>query len=337
MTVVSSDSGDRPVPAIIASDTAPLTTRDASAPSLNGARPALARVDAVPDAGLYAILGVSATASDAEVQIAYRRKAARLATSRGRSGRELRQLNAAYEVLGNPTRRAEYDLASQVTLPVITPQRPTGVEVPFQAAPTPASPRHRTGRAAPGSNGGLPEIVAVLLVVGLAVGAVVFLIPRIPINLSALNALGSVLAVGPAPRRVAIEPVTAPEATPTLAAAPTATAVATAPPVAAADRFSGTTVAVLIPSPAPFSTETVVAKLRRDGAPAPDVDIWATVQYRTAQERWPATGTVKTDATGTATITFNVGPATAGYPVQVHVFTQADGQQPSWSTSFTPG
>ena len=44
-----------------------------------------------------------------------------------------------------------------------------------------------------------------------------------------------------------------------------------------------------------------------------------------------------TDATGAATITFNIGGATPNYPVTVHVFTRADDdQQLSWSTSFTP-
>ena len=36
------------------------------------------------------------------------------------------------------------------------------------------------------------------------------------------------------------------------------------------------------------------------------------------------------------TITFNVGQATPGYQVDVHVFAQVDDQQLSWSTSFTP-
>jgi hypothetical protein len=64
--------------------------------------------------------------------------------------------------------------------------------------------------------------------------------------------------------------------------------------------------------------------------------VWSTVQYRTTQERWPATGSLRTDAGGAASITFNVGPATPGYPVEVHVFAQVDDQQLSWTTTFTP-
>ena len=60
------------------------------------------------------------------------------------------------------------------------------------------------------------------------------------------------------------------------------------------------------------------------------------IQYRTTEERWPPVGAVKTDASGTATITFNVGAPTPNYPVQVRVFVQADDQQLTWSTSFTP-
>jgi hypothetical protein len=66
------------------------------------------------------------------------------------------------------------------------------------------------------------------------------------------------------------------------------------------------------------------------------MDVWTTVDYRTTQERWPATGTVKTDATGAATITFNIGAATPNYEVTVHAFTQTDDQQLTWSTTFTP-
>ena len=80
----------------------------------------------------------------------------------------------------------------------------------------------------------------------------------------------------------------------------------------------------------------MVLRLRRDGQPAANFDVWSTVKYRTTEERWPPEGSVKTDASGTATITFNVGGATPNYPVQVRVFVQADDQQLTWSTSFTP-
>ena len=80
-------------------------------------------------------------------------------------------------------------------------------------------------------------------------------------------------------------------------------------------------------NPPQNTPESVVIKLRRDGQPAANLDVWATVDYRTTTERWPTAGTVKTDASGSATITFNVGQATPGFPVQVHVFAQLDADQ----------
>ena len=90
------------------------------------------------------------------------------------------------------------------------------------------------------------------------------------------------------------------------------------------------------PTPAQNVQQNVVIKLRQDNQPAANFDVWAIVQYRTTQERWPATGSVKTDAAGAATITFNIGATTPNYPVQVQVFAQVDDQQLSWSTTFTP-
>lgn len=331
-----SDSGDQPTHPASRPD-AELATRPSLARGANGVDHARVGASGIPDSGLYAVLGVSPAVGDADIQVAYRRKAAQLARSRGRGGRELRQLNAAYEVLGNPTRRAEYDSAMRLTTPVVAPSRATTVDQPIRPAPAPAAPRHRTGRLAPTSNGGLPDIVAVLLLVGVAAAAAAFVIPRIPVNLSALNALGNVLSIGPSPRRIVLDTPASLVPTAAPAAAPTATAAPTPPPAGSpTDHFAGSTVTVSSTSPAQFSQENVVVTLKRDGGPAPDVDVWSSVQYRTAEERWPATGTVKTDANGSATIAFNVGQATAGYPVQVRVYAQVDGQQLSWSTTFTP-
>src|SRR5205814_10266219 len=116
-----------------------------------------------------------------------------------------------------------------------------------------------------------------------------------------------------------------------------ATVVATATPQPGlAARFLGTTVSVSNPTPPQGSTESVVVRLRRDGQPAANVDVWSTVQYRTTEERWPPTGAVKTDASGTATIAFNIGSVTPNYPVTVHVLAQVSDQQLTWSTTFTP-
>ena len=89
-------------------------------------------------------------------------------------------------------------------------------------------------------------------------------------------------------------------------------------------------------TPAQNARESVVIQLRRDKQPAVNFDVWAIVKYRTTEERWPASGSVKTDASGAATISFNIGAATPNYPVQVQVFAQVDDQQLSWSTTFTP-
>lgn len=107
-------------------------------------------------------------------------------------------------------------------------------------------------------------------------------------------------------------------------------------PAELAAHFDGSTVTVASANPPTNSPQTVFVRLRRDGEPAADVEVFSTVQYRTTEERWPATGSVRTDAAGAAAITFNVGPATPGYPVEVHVFAQVDDQQLSWTTTFTP-
>ena len=90
------------------------------------------------------------------------------------------------------------------------------------------------------------------------------------------------------------------------------------------------------PNPPQNSVENVVIKLRSDGQPAANSDVWAIVKYTTTEERWPATGTLKTDASGAATITFNIGRAFSGSAVAVQVFAQVGDQQYSWSTTFTP-
>src|SRR5262249_46022558 len=104
---------------------APESPRTPPRPTHGSTGPTRARLPAgIPESGLYAVLGVSPTVSDAEIQVAYRRKAARLTQKHSRGGRELRQLNAAYEVLGNPTRRAEYDVSLQTATSPLPP-RPT--------------------------------------------------------------------------------------------------------------------------------------------------------------------------------------------------------------------
>ena len=95
------------------------------------------------DPGLYAVLGLDPSASDAVIQTTYRRQAAKLLGSGSRDITALRQLNVAYEVLGNPVRRAEYDRArlTQSTSGAPTPIR-TGPKVVTRVTPQ-ASPAPR--------------------------------------------------------------------------------------------------------------------------------------------------------------------------------------------------
>jgi hypothetical protein len=278
----------------------------------------------VPDPGLYAVLGLDPAVPDAAIQTAYRRQAAKLLRNGATNTHAMRELNVAYEVLGNPARRTEYDhmRLSQA----LSPGAPTPVRQGAKAD-TRVRRRTRPRHAVQPRYAGLGDVMVVVMVVGLAVLAGALIIPRVSINLSALNALQNVLPLSNNTRRVIDTTVTPVPPT----AVPTAT-----PRPAVAALFAGSTVSVSNPTPAQNTNENVQVKLRRNGQPAGNLDVWAVVQYRTTEERWPPTGTTKTDAAGAATITFNIGSATPNYDVQVHVFAQVDEQQLSWSTTFTP-
>ncbi len=277
-----------------------------------------------PDPGLYGVLGLDPSVSDEEIQTAYRRQAARLQGGGGRNQALLRQLNVAYEVLGQRVRRDEYDRNRLAQL--LAPSAPT----PIQAAsktPVRITRRRRPRHAVQPQYAGFSYVLVVLFVVGLAAAAGGLLIlPRLSFNLSALNALQSVMPLPSSTRRPVDVTVT-----PLATAAPTATV-----QPAAAARFVGSNVSVSNPAPAQNSMESVFVKVRHDGQPAAEADVWAIVKYTTTEERWPATGTQKTDAAGAATISFNIGRAVPEHPVPVEVFAQVGGQQYSWSTTFTP-
>jgi hypothetical protein len=277
------------------------------------------------DPGLYAVLGLDPSVSNWEIQTTYRRMAARLMGSGSRESQALKQLNVAYEVLGNPARRTEYDrqrLHQALVAGVPTPIRPGA------KAATRVTRRRRPRHIVQPRYAGLGDVAVVLSVVGLAVVAGFLLIPRLSINLSALNALQVFV-----PLSSSSNPRGGAGATAT--AAPTSAPTATPLPSVAA-RYTGSTVSVSNPTPTQNTSEDVKIHLQRDGQPLANADVWATVDYRTTQERWPSTGTVTTDPSGSATITFNIGGATPSYPVAVHVFTQDGDQQLSWSTTFTP-
>ncbi len=297
-------------------------------------RPA-SHAEQVESAGLYAVLGLTPEASDPQIQAAYRLHAARLAGGGTRGARALRQLNMAYGILGNPARRLEYDRTLDGTAPPMSPAA-WGTDSRRAEAPlTGQYPHLRRARriAAPA---GSPELLAVLVVMALTLAVAAVLIQRVEVDLSAVSAAGSFLGLGSPQRRLPLEAAApaptavAPAATPAALSSPT-------PAVPLATQFRESTVTASNARPAQNSLVSVVARLRRNGQPAAGVDVWLTARYRTITERWPPAGTVKTDQTGTATITFNVGDATPGFLVQVEVFGVVDGQRLSWPASFTPG
>jgi hypothetical protein len=276
-----------------------------------------------PDPGLYAVLGLDPAVSDVEIQTTYRRHAARLLGGGARDQAALRQLNVAYEVLGNRARRDDYDRMRLAQL--LAPGAPTPIRAGAKA-PARVTRRRRPRHAVQPHYAGFSYVLAVLVVVGLAAGGAYVMLPRVSINLSALNALQSVM---PLPNTT--RPATGGTLTPAATAAPTATV---APSLAA--RFAGSTVSVSNANPSQNSVENVLIKLRLDGQPAANSDVWAIVRYSTTDERWPATGSVKTDNSGAVTVTFNIGRAIPQHAVPVEVFAQVNDQQFSWTTTFTP-
>jgi curved DNA-binding protein CbpA len=298
---------------------------DTDTSSVNGHLPSQA-------ADLYTVLGVSQDALDWEIQVAYRRRAAFLsdhyATTRG----ELKELNAAYEVLGNPARRARYEhLRSALPQPRLVSGNAS--ETAARRYPRFSHP-HQIGNG----SSGLAELFGVLLVLAVSSVAAIYFLGRIAVDLSPISSMARVMGIGSPDRRAVLDTLgersTETEDASPASAPPTATA--TPAPVPIADQFKGSTISVSNPQPFRNTPVNVVAKLRRNGQPAANVDVWATVKYRTVTLRWPQTGTVRTDQTGTATITLNVGNATPGYEVGVDVRAQVDGQELSWPASFTP-
>lgn len=91
------------------------------------------------------------------------------------------------------------------------------------------------------------------------------------------------------------------------------------------------------PDPVQGSVVTVTVRVQRNGQPVAGIPVYLVAHFRTVNERWPAGGgTVRTDAQGTARIPFNIGPATPGYTVRVEVVGVMNGQEITWSGSFTP-
>ncbi len=82
----------------------------------------------------YAILGVPPTASQAEIRDAYRRLVRHyhpdLNPEREDAEARIKELNEAYEVLGDPARRARYDRTRPVRIPVRVGGAPVAPRAP---------------------------------------------------------------------------------------------------------------------------------------------------------------------------------------------------------------
>src|SRR5439155_12534688 len=142
--------------------------------------------------------GLEPDVPDALIQTTYRRQAARLLGSGSNDNAALRQLNVAYEVLGNPVRRAEYD---RMRLTQSSSGPPTPIRAGAKVA-TQVTRRRRPRHAVQPRYAGLGDVLVVLMVVGLAVLAGILIIPRVNINLSAMNVLQNVLPLSNSSRKV---------------------------------------------------------------------------------------------------------------------------------------
>lgn len=285
----------------------------------------------------YAVLGVDADASQETIQIAYRRKAARLSNHwRPGASQKLKLLNAAYLNVGHPARREDYDHdrglvrhSPTIIAALPAPRRLTGRSQAPHHAP-------RTGRL----SGGLLELVGLTVIVAMALGAGALLIRQgqlIDVGTPMLE-IAKLLGASPRPRATDT-PSTVVTPAPTVVvvalASPTMAPEPTAPTLAS--QFERTTVAVEPPDPLPGSTVVVTARIVRNGNPAPNLPVYVVAHFRTVEERWPpGTGTVRTSDVGMVRIPFNIGPATRGHTVRVDVVATVEDQQLTWSGSFTP-
>ncbi len=203
MPSAASENGSVPhPPAPPATDLAvPARTEKIEAHPATGPGPHLAA-----DPGLYAVLGLDPSVPDALIQTTYRRQASRLQGSGSNDNAALRQLNVAYEVLGNSVRRAEYD---RMRLTQSSSGPPTQIR-PGAKAATRVTRRRRPRHAVQPRYAGLGDVLVVLVVVVVAILAGAFIIlPRLSFNLSALNALQNVLPLSNSSRRVIDTTVTA--------------------------------------------------------------------------------------------------------------------------------
>ena len=233
---------------------------------------------------------------------------------------------------------------------VARPAQPTR---PAQQAQTVQPTRHQ------GLQFGLPNTprqVVILLVAALLVLAVVAgLVSAVSaIDFSSMAAGGqsfsplrvvptATVPAGPTPtpRPVLVQQPSVPTATPapptpTLPPRPTVAARPTVNSSAGAGAI-GSQVRITDQNPPRRADVGVTVRLTRDGRPLPNVPVELRVYYRTVEERWPpGDQTVPTNASGEATIVFNVGDATPGYEAQVVAVANVGGELVQMQTSFVP-
>ncbi len=303
----------------------------------------------------YAVLGVAPDATQAEIERSYRELAGKRLNARWRperAARELALLNAAYGTLRYPDRRADYDRRRAEAAAGVDGQSGSDDFEALEAEPRPFASRSHGGASLPRvqlgrPTGGSPvEAIIIVLVVVFALFVASFLASRSLVDLSFVQNFGETLGIAPR-RRAAATPNAAPtsalaDVKPSPAPLTATPAQPETPPGAlptdvAGQRFAGSQVLLSDPQP-PRQTElTVTLKLAREGQPVPNANVFLTAHYRTVDERQPpGNSTVRTDASGSAAITFNIGDATPGYPVALDVTALVEGQQVVFKASFTP-
>ena len=209
-------------------------------------------------------------------------------------------------------------------------------------------PRTAAPWRAPRAPRGLLEVIAIIGVVAMALYAGYTVLGNGNwVNLGGLQDAGAALGLPvrprtapeptavpviaqptPTPRQVIVPAVVVPSPTPAAAAPPPP------PPAAAPIR---TTVRVSNPAPPRRSDIGITVRLTRDNRAVVGVPVYVVAHYRTVDERFPAgDGTVQTNDIGEATVTFNIGDATAGHAVNVDVIAQVEGETIQTQTSFLP-
>ena len=293
-----------------------------------------------PRPDLYTVLGVPAHASQEEIRSAYRKQATPLIDRwwlPARAEKRLGALNSAYEILGHPSRRAQYDAQLGHGLRFVDSvdhSNPGEIE---EAQFFPGAPNGMFRRSR-GRGTGFLDAIVIVFVVALALGTASVIISVFSPSLSGILDLTEQWGLTPK-RRAAADARPKPQASPEVPqlGQPTPQPSPTTVPPSGVERYAGTQVEVSNPNPPRRTDITVTLRLVRDGQPVEGALVYLTARYRTTEERWPpGTATVRTDATGTARVSFNIGDATGGFAVPVEMVTLIEGQQFSWRSQFTP-